>query len=255
MIALSNVSYEYGSGFALRNVTLHLQQGQILSIVGPNGAGKSTLLKLAAGQITRSGGEISIENQRISQMDSREIAKKLAYLSQSGLRSDLTVEDVVLHGRFPHTPFPHQYGKKDREMARKAMEKMGLVPLAHRPLSSLSGGERQKAMIAMALCQNSGALLLDEPTAFLDPGQRMALMEELSLLAKEGKSILCVLHDLPLALRFSHRIAVMKNGQLLSLSTPEETLKSGILPRVFGIELGKSADGFYYYADRKNDTE
>jgi iron complex transport system ATP-binding protein len=92
---------------------------------------------------------------------------------------------------------------------------------------------------------------MDEPTAFLDPSHRLSLMEELSRITESGKSILCVLHDLPLALRYSHRIAVMQAGRLVSLDTPEETVKSGILTEVFGIEMGKSENGFYYYGDRK----
>lgn len=251
MIALSNVSFHYGSGFGLENISLDLKEGELISIVGPNGAGKSTLLKLAAGQLTPKCGTVSLREKPILKMTAREIAKEIAYLSQAGLKSDLTVEDVVLHGRFPHTTFPHRYGTQDRRIAKNAIEAMGLLPFAARPLSSLSGGEKQKALIAMALCQNSNALLLDEPTAFLDPGQRIALMEKLSPLVKSGKSALCVLHDLPLALRFSSRIAVMCEGKLLSLEPPEETRRSGILTEIFGVELEKSEDGFYYYKNRK----
>lgn len=255
MITLSNVSFEYPVGFGIKNISFTLDRGEFISIVGPNGAGKTTLLKLAAGQLTPKKGSIKIKERDLSQMKAREIAKEIAYLSQTGLKTDLTVEDVILHGRFPHTPFPHVYGKRERNMAESAMKRMGLLPLAHRPLSSLSGGERQKAMIAMALCQNSGALLLDEPTAFLDPSHRLSLMEELGSLITGGKSILCVLHDLPLALRYSHRVGVMQAGKLVSLETPEQTVKSGILTEIFGIELGKSEDGFYYYGNRKNDTD
>ena len=251
MITLTDVSFEYSGGFSLENISLNLNRGEFISIIGPNGAGKSTLLKLASGQILPKSGNIKIGEKELSQMKTREIAKEIAYLSQNGLKSDLTVEDVVLHGRFPHTPFPHVYGKQAREMANKAMERMGLLRFAKRPLSSLSGGEKQKAMIAMALCQNSEAFLMDEPTAFLDPSHRLALMEELSRITESGKSILCVLHDLPLALRYSHRIAVMQAGKLASTGTPEETVRSGILTEVFGIEMGKSENGFYYYGDRK----
>lgn len=252
MIELSNVSYLYSSGFRLENVSLSLKKGEVLTIVGPNGAGKSTLLKLTAGQLIPTEGSVFISDRSLAKMTRGQIAKHLAYLSQSGLQSDLTVEDVVLHGRFPHKAFPYQYGKEDRALAAKAMEKMGLLPFSRRSLSTLSGGEKQKTMIAMALCQNSNSLLLDEPTAFLDPGGRISLMETLRGLSEEGKSILCVLHDLTLALRFSHRIAVMDTGRLLSLATPDETLASGILSRVFGVDLGRSDDGFYYYKNRND---
>lgn len=251
MITLSNVFFEYPGGFGVKDISFTIERGEFISIIGPNGAGKTTLLKLAAGQLSPREGTVSLHNQRVSQMKARELAKEIAYLSQAGLKSDLTVEDVVLHGRFPHTSFPHVYGKRDRDLARNAMEKMGLLSFARRPLSSLSGGEKQKAMIAMALCQNSGALLLDEPTAFLDPSHRLTLMEELRAVTKSGKSVLCILHDLPLALRYSNRIAVMQEGKLVSLETPEQTMKSHVLTDVFGITMGKSEDGFYYYGDRK----
>lgn len=255
MIRLENVSFSYSAGFQLEEISLELRRGELLSLVGPNGAGKSTLLKLASGQITPSSGSIYLESVNLSKSNAKKTAKDLAYLSQSSLRSDLPVEEVVLHGRFPHTAFPHRYGKKDRHLAQTAMEQMGLLSLAKRPLSTLSGGERQKAMIAMALCQNCQTILMDEPTAFLDPFHRICLMEQLKTLSQRGKSVLCVLHDLPLALRFSDRIAVMERGKLLSLDTPENTLQSGILTEVFGITMERSENGFYYYAERKNDTE
>ncbi len=255
MIRLSNASLHYSTGFCLEKVSLDVKHGELLSLVGPNGAGKSSLLKLAAGQIKAIDGEIFLNQKEISTCKKGEIAKEITYLSQTGLNSDLPVEEIVLHGRFPHTVFPHRYGKADREKANAAMEQMGLLSLAKRPLSTLSGGEKQKTMIAMALCQNSQTLLMDEPTAFLDPSHRIALMEELKALTARGKSVLCVLHDLPLALRFSDRIAVLENGNLLSVDTPENTLKSAVLTRVFGIELEKTDNGFYYYANTKNDTE
>ena len=255
MICLENVSYSYAGGFALQNQSLELKQGELLTLVGPNGAGKSTLLRLAAGHIKPSGGSITLGMQPLTKLKSRDVAKKLAYLSQNGLQSQLPVDEIVLHGRFPHTPFPHRYGKDDQELAKKAMEQMGIAHLANRSFSTLSGGERQKTMIAMALCQNAETILLDEPTAFLDPFHQICLMEQLKVLSSSGKSILCVLHDLPLALRFSDRIAVMENGDLVALDTPKNILKSNVLTEVFGIELQKSANGFYFYADRKKDTE
>lgn len=255
MICLENVSYSYADGFSLKSLSLKLNPGEILTLVGPNGAGKSTLIKLAAGHIKPFSGSITLEETPLAKLKSRDIAKRLAYLSQSGLQSQLPVEEIVLHGRFPHTPFPHHYGKCDQELAKKALKQMGIEHLAKRSFSALSGGERQKAMIAMALCQNAETILLDEPTAFLDPFHQIYLMEQLKALSVSGKSILCVLHDLPLALRFSDRIAVMENGELLTLDTPKNVLKNGILAKVFGIELLESGNGFYFYGDRKKDTE
>lgn len=255
MIRMENVSFSYSSNFQLHEISLELKPGELLSLVGPNGAGKSTLLKLAAGQIAPLSGAVFLDDTPLSKSKSKQNAKALAYLSQKSLHTDLPVEEIVLHGRFPHTAFPHRYTREDRHLAKCAMEEMGLLPLAKRPLSTLSGGECQKTMIAMALCQSCQTILMDEPTAFLDPFHRICLMELLRSLAEGGKSILCVLHDLPLALRFSDRIAVMENGRLVSLDTPENTLNSGILTKVFGIKLERSENGFYYYADRKNDTE
>ena len=251
MIQFSDVSYRYPDGFGVEGITFEIKQGEILSLVGPNGAGKSTILKLAAGHLSPSRGNVTLFDRNLSRLSARRIAKEIAYLSQQGLRTDLSVEDVVLHGRFPHTVFPHLYGKKDRLLAQNAMKQMNLSDLATRSLSSLSGGERQKAMIAMALCQNCPAILMDEPTAFLDACASIRLMEELRSFSAKGKGILCVVHDLPLALRFSHRIAVINHGRIVSLETPEQTAKSGVLTDVFGIELAYSDDGFYYYGNIK----
>lgn len=255
MIRLENASFAYSAGFQLNEISLDLKRGELLSLVGPNGAGKSTLLKLAAGQITPSDGSVFLGDINLSSPKAKKIAQDLAYLSQTGLLSDLPVEEIVLHGRFPHAAFPHRYGKEDRRLAQIAMEQMGLLSLAKRPLSTLSGGEKQKAMIAMALCQNCQTILMDEPTAFLDPFHRICLMEQLKKLSQSGKSVLCVLHDLPLALRFSDRIAVMEKGRLVSLDSPENTMRSGVLTEVFDIVIERSENGFYYYADRKKDTE
>lgn len=251
MIRLEHISFSYGEGFSLEDISLEVRPKELISIVGPNGSGKSTLLKLCTGQLSPKEGSVFIRDERLSQMKARQIAKEISYLSQNGLVSDLTVEEVVLHGRFPYTAFPHRYGSRDREYARMAMEQMDLLPMSQLPLSSLSGGERQKAMIAMALCQDSKAIFMDEPTAFLDPYHRLTLMEKLKSLSDGGKSVVCVLHDLPLALQFSHKIAVMEKGKSIFFGTAQEALECDALTRVFGIEIKQSNDGFYYYGKKK----
>ena len=163
----------------------------------------------------------------------------------------MTVEQMVLHGGFPHLSYPRRYGEKDREVAFEALKQMGLDELAGRPLSSLSGGIRQKAYIAMALAQDTEYILLDEPTAYLDIYNQIELMNILKSLAQAGRGVVTVMHDLPLALEFSDGIAVINNGRIAACDTPENICTSGIVKEIFGTELRYSeTEGTYYYKYR-----
>ena len=245
MIEIKNLTGGYGRTDVLHGIDLALDGGKLTSIIGPNGSGKSTLLKMLIGILRSSGGEVFIDGARTSELSQKEIAKRVAYLPQGRRTPDMTVLSAVLHGRFPHLGYPRRYTERDREIAFAAMERAGVAELADRRLDTLSGGMKQSAYIAMALAQDTDYILLDEPTAHLDISHQLRLMELLAELAAGGRGIIAVMHDLPLALSYSDRIALLDNGRVAAEGTPDELADGGDIKRVLGVELLKSDNGGY----------
>ena len=248
MIELKNICAGYGGNSVIKNISLNLSKGELISVIGANGSGKSTLLKTTVGIIAPSSGEIRVDNIPAADLSRRDIAKRISYLAQGRRVADMTVEQMVLHGRFPHLKYPRRYSEKDREIAAEALKKMGISDLSERPIPSLSGGTRQKAYIAMALVQDTDYILLDEPTAYLDISAQLELMKILRALADNGKCVVTVMHDLPLAFSCSSRIAVLKNGETAICDAPENVCKSGIIQEIFGVEMHYCrAENYYHY--------
>ena len=242
MIELRSVSAGYGNHTVLEAVSATFEKGKLTGIIGINGCGKSTLLKVMLG-ILPCKGDISVDGRSLKDMSRKEIAQKIAYLSQGKSTPDMTVEQLALHGRFPHLRYPRQYSRQDREIAFSAMEQLGLAELAQRSLFSLSGGMLQNAYIAMALAQDTDYILLDEPTTYLDISHQLGLMQTLRKLADGGKGIVTVMHDLPLAFTFCHRILLLGNGQIIAGDTPQDV--RGYVEQVFGIGL-ESGQHYHY---------
>ena len=216
MLEIKNIYSGYGKTCVVEDVTATFKKGKLTCIIGVNGCGKSTLLKAMLGIIPLFSGEITLDGQQLSLMSRNEIAKKVAYLAQGNATPDMTVEQMVLHGRFPYLSYPRRYTSMDREFAQRAMEKVGIAELALKPLYTLSGGMRQNAYIAMALAQDTDYILLDEPTAFLDVANRFQLMNTLKQLSTDGKGVVAVLHDIGLALKYADKIVLMQNGRIVT---------------------------------------
>lgn len=247
MLKIENLSVGYGEKTVLRDVTMTLPRGSLTAVVGPNGCGKSTLFKTVLGILPSLSGAVLLDEVPLATMKHAEIARRVSYLSQSKRLPDMTVFEMVLQGRFPHlSPFSH-YGEEDRAIARSAMEKMGLLPFAETPIFRLSGGEAQRAFVAMALAQKTDVLFADEPTSFLDVQNAHALFKTLKALALEGKTVAVVSHDLPLAFRLADRVAVFAEGVLLAFDTPERVLASCAVEKAFGVPLAYSDEAGYYY--------
>ena len=228
MVELRNLTAGYGEKTILRDISLTFPPGTVTAILGINGCGKSTLLKAAAGLIPLQGGEVLTDEPR---------ARNIAYLPQTRRLPELTAGRLVLHGRFPWLGWPRTYRPADHAAARKAMERLGVAQFADTPMSQLSGGTRQKIYLAMALAQEAPTILLDEPTSFLDPAHQLRFLELCRSLAAEGRAVAVVLHDLPLALRFADRLAVLDGGRLIALGTPDEIMSTEILQKTFGIQI------------------
>ena len=237
MIELKNLSVGYGRAPVLRDVSLAFPRGQGTVLLGPNGCGKSTLLKSVIGLSERLAGEILVDGKPVEDCTSQLLARQVSYLAQSRRIPDMTAQRLVLHGRFPYLSYPRRYSRQDYAIARQAMEQVGILEYAHTPLAKLSGGTRQKAYIAMALAQDTDAVLLDEPNAYLDIAHQLQLMELCRELASRGKAVVLVLHDLNLALTHADRAAVLFEGGVIARGTPAEVYESGALERSFGVRV------------------
>lgn len=247
MLEIKNVTAGYGKQPVLSGVSAAFEKGRLTSIIGVNGCGKSTLLKVMLGILPLTDGAVEIDGAELSALKRNEIAQRVAYLSQGKNTPDMTVMQMVLHGRFPYLGYPRRYTSRDREIAFAAMERMGISDLAEKPLYSLSGGMRQNAYIAMALAQDTEYILLDEPTTYLDIAHQLELMQILRELANSGKGIVAVMHDLPLAFDFSDTLAVINKGTLSIQATPSEISESCVVEDIFGVKIRRGQKGNYLY--------
>lgn len=236
MLEIRNISAGYPGHPVLQDISLSIPDGAVTVIAGPNGCGKSTLLKVLAGILPASGSAV-LDGQELLCLPGQQRAKKVAFLPQNRTVPEITVKNLVLHGRFPYLSYPRRYRQEDYRMAETAMEKMGVAHLADRSITTLSGGQRQKVYIAMALAQDTPVVLLDEPNAFLDIAHQLQLMEQAKALAGEGKTVVLVLHDLSMALGCADSMAVMSEGKCLFQGSPEDVFLSRCLDAAFGVEM------------------
>ncbi len=238
MLEAKNLSAGYPGRAVLAGVSLAARPGRVLALLGPNGCGKSTLLRTMAGLLPPLGGEVLLDGRR--DYSPRQAAQRVAYLPQSRTAPNITVRRLVLHGRFPYLSYPRRYGREDYEAVDRALAAADALDLADRPLPELSGGQRQKAYLAMALAQETEAILMDEPTTFLDIRHQLEVLALVRRLAEEGRGVVLVLHDLCLALTAADDVAVLGEGRLLALGGPEAVYQSKVLERVMGVRLDRS---------------
>jgi iron complex transport system ATP-binding protein len=235
------LSFPYG----LRDATFELPASGFVTIAGPNGAGKSTLLGILAGLRHPYIGEYSYRGVEVRRWRRREFARQVAFLPQSvRLEFPFTAEQVVFMGRAPYADGWFE-SQKDHAAVAHAMETTDTVAFAKRDFRSLSGGEKQRVILASALAQEPETLLLDEPTTFLDLKHQLAMYKLLSSLAKRMLMV-AVTHDLNLALRFSDRVMVMDQGRIAAEGRPQEALAPEVIERVFGVHA-ELRDGWLVY--------
>lgn len=246
MLELKKITSGYGKLDVLKGISTSFKKGELTSIIGVNGCGKSTLLKTILGFLPRCDGTVSIDSANIAAMERNEIAKRIAYLPQGKITPDMTVRQMVLHGRFPYLKYPRIYDKEDKAIAEGIINELGLKDIADAPLSSLSGGKRQTAYIAMALAQDTDYILLDEPTTYLDISHQLSLMKMLKNLSVNGKGVITVMHDLPMAFTFSDTIVLINSGEIVYQGTPENIYESALIEKIFGVSI-KKKDGEYSY--------
>ena len=238
MLEARNLSAGYPGRAVLAGVSLAARPGRVLALLGPNGCGKSTLLRTMAGLLPPLGGEVLLDGRR--DYSPRQAAQRVAYLPQSRTAPNITVRRLVLHGRFPYLSYPRRYGREDYEAVDRALAAADALDLADRPLPELSGGQRQKAYLAMALAQETETILMDEPTTYLDIRHQLEVLALVRRLAEEGRGVVLALHDLCMALTAADDVAVLGEGRLLALGGPEAVYQSKVLERVMGVRLDRS---------------
>ncbi|GAA4975106.1 ABC transporter ATP-binding protein [Kineococcus glutinatus] len=239
------VSAGYGGRRVLHEVDLDVPRGRITTIVGPNGCGKSTLLRVLARLLTPTSGHVELEGEALASVRPRQLARRLAVLPQSPVAPEgMTVGDLAERGRQPHRPWYRPWSAEDARIAQEAMAATGVADLRERPLEELSGGQRQRAWIAMALAQQTGVLLLDEPTTHLDLAHAVDVLDLVVGLRSAGKTVVVVLHDLGLAARYSDHVVVMRAGRVHAQGAPADVLREEMLAEVFGLSARVFPDPF-----------
>lgn len=234
----SGLSLGYEGANIISNLSLEIPNAQVTSIIGPNGCGKSTLLRGLGRLLAPRAGEVFLDGAPLRQHSTRHIATRISVLPQTPTApSGLTVADLVSRGRHPRQKWYQQFSVSDESVVEAALAATDILELADTPLDDLSGGQRQRAWISMTLAQETGILLLDEPTTYLDLAHQVDVLELVRRLNRQHRrTVVMVLHDISLAARYSDHIIAMKDGAIMAQGTPAEVITPARLLEVFGLD-------------------
>ena len=233
---IKDLNAGYHEKIVVNGVSLEINKGDIISLIGPNGGGKSTLLKTISGELKPLGGTVLLGNDNINRIPLRELAKKMSIVGTQRVNPEhMSAFDVVLSGRLPYSDGFGLFKDSDREAAGRAAHLMNLEEFLHNDFSSLSDGQKQRTLIARAICQEPEVLVMDEPTSYLDIRHRFELMDVVKELSGEGITIIMSLHELELALSVSDRLILVGSDGKAVCASPETVLKDGLLQDLFGL--------------------
>ena len=249
MIELKGLYASYDGAEVLHGIDARFPKGKVSVLCGPNGCGKSTTVKALLRLVPEARGEIRIEGTPLSDFSQKELAQRVAYVPQSRNIPDITVYRLVMHGRFPYLSYPRRYRKEDHAHVHAALKQMELQGLAQRKLESLSGGQRQKAYMAMALAQNTDVIVLDEPTNFLDIRNQYELLSNVRTLTEMGKTVIMILHDFELILHCADHVVLLGEGTVRAAGSARAVLESSALRETFGVTpcFYETPDGVHCY--------
>ena len=237
-IEVKNLSFSYGDRPVLHDISFSVEKGEFLSILGPNGVGKSTLFRCVLGLLSGYTGQVLVDGVDARSFGVQEAARHIAYIPQSS-RSifNYSVFDIVLMGRTSGLATFRSPGRKDKEICHWAMEKVGITRLSDRCFHRLSGGEQQLVLIARALVQKAPILMLDEPTANLDFGNQLLVLEQARSLAREGYTVIQTTHHPEQSYMFSDRILAIQKGRVLTEGRPADVLTPANIQALYGVDV------------------
>ena len=236
-----NLEVGYDGKALIQNVCLEVQRGKIVTLIGPNGSGKSTILKTIVGQLSKVAGTVLVEDKPIERLSRRDIAKKMAIVMTERIHPELmTCRDVVATGRYPYTGALGLLSEEDKRIVRESMERVNAWEIEDRPFSAISDGQRQRILLARALCQQPEIIVLDEPTSYLDIRYKLELLTILKSLVREQKiAVLVSLHELDLAERVSDTVVCVAGNRIDKMGPPKEIFTPSYIAELYHMEKGK----------------
>ncbi|WP_459499969.1 ABC transporter ATP-binding protein [Bacillus sp. C1] len=246
VLSAENLETSYEKFTVFRDLNVEIKKGKVTTIIGPNGCGKSTLLKTMGRILKQKSGKVYLQGQDLNKISTKEIAKQLALLPQNPIApTELKVEELVSYGRYPHRNNVNKISSKDKEIIDWALDITKTSAFRTRQIGNLSGGQRQKVWLAMALAQETEVLLLDEPTTYLDMSHQLEVLQIVEQLNKNHNcTVVMVLHDINHAARFSDEIIAMKDGEIITTGSPVEIITNEVLKSVFHIDARVMIDPY-----------
>ncbi len=238
VIEARDVNFAYTDKTVLNNISVSIHEGEIVTLLGPNGSGKSTLLKLFMGLIRPKSGLVCLNGRDVAAFPQKELAREIAYVPQVHKSAfPYTVLDIILMGRMPHKTFFFRYSRDDMRIARSAMEKLSIAHLSGRPYTEISGGERQLTLIARALAQGPRVFVMDEPASGLDYGNQLRLLEQITVLSKEGYTFIKSTHSPEHALWIADRAVMIRGGEIIADGHCGNVVNSEMLFRLYDTKV------------------
>jgi len=237
-VVIKDLFFSYNDKEVLRGISLSFERNRFYSIIGPNGCGKTTLLKNISKNLDQNTGVILIENQDLNKLKTKEVARFISYVPQNtAIDFDFTAQDIVLMGRSPYLKLFQQESEKDLEIAEKAMKATNTWHIKNMNINEISGGEKQRVIIARALAQQTGIMLMDEPISQLDIHHQIELMDTIkSLVNTSDVTVVAVLHDLNIAAQYSDEIILMNEGKIFAKGSPESVITEENLMEVYKLK-------------------
>ncbi|OHW62342.1 putative siderophore transport system ATP-binding protein YusV [Andreesenia angusta] len=238
-IEVRNLSWSYGEEKVLRGIDFQVEVGKFYSVIGPNGSGKTTLFKLISSALELKGGSIYLNERDAKTYTKKELAKTVATVPQNtAVEFDFSVEDIVMMGRSPYLRRFQSESEVDLEIVECAMKMVDIVHLREKKINGISGGERQRAIIARAIAQSADIMLLDEPISHIDLRYQIELLDTVRKLNREkGVTVVAILHDLNLAAEYSDKLFLISKGEIVAKGSPEEVLTASNIEEVYGLKV------------------
>ena len=239
MLSLQNIIAGYAGRLVLQNVSVNVTAGEFIGLIGPNGSGKTTLLRVISGVLPARQGDVRLGGRNLREMSRRDVAKRVAHLLQEcATGMAFSVREVVLMGRSPHLPRFGRETQRDLAIVERALKMANVSHVAERPITEISGGERQRAFIALCLAQEPQVLLLDEPTSHLDLGHQLSILNLIRNLNRQARmTVVAVFHDLNLAAEYCDRLVLLDQGRLVAAGTPADVLTTEMILNVYGVNV------------------